>query len=400
MEQNNLQSFVSERLKAGISKVDLVEQLQTVGWSEEEALIAYRAALVQNGVPTPSEGTKRVATKRASTVEIILNIFSFILLGIIASALGILYFEVINYFFPDPLNLNIYSYTVQATADSIHYAIAALVVAFPLYVIAVRMWFRKYREEEGKEESKLTKWITYLVLLAASITIVGDLITTLNTFLGGEISTRFYLKALTILVIAGMIFGFYFLERKKVQYGQDITRTTFQRFGWAIGAIILLGIVLGFSAAGSPQTGRMITFDTQRADNLTQIASCVNEYTQEFRRLPASQAELGQRTTYSYCASLKDPESGAAYEYRVVQPLATSAQSDVLQGTFELCATFALAPPATTPTNYPYGYSEAKWQQHGAGRTCQEETVVVKPAVQTDTSVKPIPVPALKVPVQ
>lgn len=387
MEQPTLSPYVLERLRAGTSKVDIIEQLQAVGWSEEEALLAYRDGLIALGAPVPTANTKRVATKRASTVEIVLNFFSFILLGIVASALGVLYFQIINYFFPDPL-MSGYAYYRQAITSAVHYAIAALVIAFPLYVAAVRLWFRRYREDEGKEESKLTKWVTYLVLLVASITIVGDLITTLNTFLSGEITARFFLKALTIIVIAGMVFGFYYLERKKVQYGQDISRKTFQVFGWVLAGVILIGIILGFVVAGSPQTERMRTFDEQRASDLSQIAQCVTSYANQFNRLPQSLVDLEKTSTLSYCSSTRDPETGAPYTYQVLTPLVSQGDPSVLEGEFELCATFATASEAGDLYSY-----DSKWREHGAGEACDTESVAVRLSYPpADTQPTPLPV--------
>jgi membrane protein YqaA with SNARE-associated domain len=383
MEQNTIAGYVTERVRSGLSKAAIVEQLQAVGWSEEEALVAYRDALVATGVPVPSASLKRATTKRASTVEIVLNFFSFILLGIVASALGVLYFQVINHFFPDALQVSQYGgYAAQAASDAIHYSIAALIIAFPLYVAVVRLWFKRYREDEGKEESKLTKWLTYIVLLIASVTIVGDLITTLNTFLSGEISVRFFLKALTIVVIAGMVFGFYFLERKKIQYGQDIPRSTFQWYGWGIGISIIFGIALGFGAVGSPETERMRSFDAERADHLSQLAQCVSNYSETFGKLPESTAELAKMSAYSYCATLTDPESGAPYLYRIVSPLTFTTSPDVYEGTFELCADFSLSSEEGAGTVAPgvtYPYNEGtKWMEHTAGTDCDQEVVVTR----------------------
>ncbi|MEI8096783.1 MAG: DUF5671 domain-containing protein [Candidatus Moraniibacteriota bacterium] len=188
------------------------------------------------------------------------------MLGIIATALGILLFETINKFLPDPLDL-MNAYTDTSSSGSIHYAISALLIGFPLYYISLRLWFRKFREDEGRTESNLSKWFTYLVLLITAVTIVGDLITVVYTLLQGEITARFFLKALTILVIAGIIFGFYYLERRKIQYHLDIKQNIFQLFGRGVSGFVVLSIALGFIASGSPATERNRSFDRTRADH-------------------------------------------------------------------------------------------------------------------------------------
>lgn len=380
MEPQNISSFIAERVRAGVSKGDIKEQLSAVGWSDDEIDAAYAEALVKSGVPVPDKGARGAYAKKASAVEVVLNLFSFILLGIIVTALGILYFNIIDYFFPDSLRYND-MYTAEAMRAGIHYAMAALIIGFPLYFFAVRMWFQKFREDEGKVESKLTKWITYLVLLVASVTIVGDLIAVLNTFLQGEITARFFLKGLTILAIAGSVFSFYFLERKRIQYRQPIERKTFQMFAWSLLGIIIVGIMLGFIAGGTPSLERQRTFDTQRSNDLQQLAQCVTSYAQMFEGLPSSLDELSRTTDLSYCGSnIYDPESGEVYEYNVLVPLSMSGNG-MFTGSFQLCATFALSTQDTVKTTYLD--PNTKWFTHPVGRYCDTESVSFRPNSNT-----------------
>lgn len=360
-------------MRAGVGKESIKEQVLAVGWSEDEFDRGYADALVATGVPVPGEGARGGYAKRASALDVVLNFFSFILLGIVATALGTLYFQIINRYFPDTLS-NIDYYQSGMSTSAIYYAIAALLVAYPLYYVVVRVWFKRFREDEAKVESKLTKWITYLVLLAASVTIVGDLIIAIFTFLQGELSARFFLKALTILAIAGMIFGFYFLERKKVQYHHEVPRRTFQLFGYILTAVVGLGILLGFLVAGSPATERMRRFDDQRATDLQNLANCIQGYGQQFERLPSALGELEKSTNFSYC-TVKDPETGAPYEYRVVTPLRSSGTA-LLEGEVELCAIFALDSDESTEGMSTPMYT-GKWYQHSAGRSCDSETISV-----------------------
>lgn len=379
MEQTALQSFISEKVRDGRKKAYIKEQLMAVGWSEEEADTAYAQALVALGVPVPSAGPGAgYGAKKSSTFEVMINFFSFILLGVIATALGTLYFQVIGKYFPDSLMVGDYGYNSGISSDSVHYAIAALIIACPIFYFSIRMWFQRFREDEGKMESRLTKWVTYLVLLATSMTLVGDLIAVLYTFLQGEMSTRFFLKALTILVIAGMIFGFYFLERRKIQYRQDITRSTFQLFGWGFLVVVLVGIVLGFFAAGSPSTERMRTFDERRSSDLSSLASCISGYSNEYGRLPQSLEDLSKSSQYSYCPSTVDPDTGLAYEYRIVTASQTVGKNR--EGEYELCATFSMASDATmrTRSGYMYGSNNGVWDEHTAGRFCAVQRVILE----------------------
>ena len=372
MDNNKAELYVSESLKKGFS-LDMVKQsLLAVGWSAPDAEAALVAGLLASGVPAPLGGAKGGKEKLASAAEVVLNIFSFILLGAVAYALITLYYQVINKFFPDPLLLR--SGVSGIDTGAVHHAIASLIIAFPLYVLALRMWFKRFREDGEKNESKLTKWITYLVLLVAALAVVGDFVAALYTLLQGEISTRFILKALTVLVVAGIIFRFYFLERKKIQYRADIPRRTFAAFGWATLAFVLVGIILGFVVAGSPQTERMRGFDEQRSNDLRSLANCVSGFAMTQKTLPETLAELSQSTQYSYCSSNTiDPETALPYEYNVISPLLKGTA--VPQASFELCTDFSLDSVRGAASPNIYAYPHDKWSVHEAGRVCSTETV-------------------------
>lgn len=379
METEKLSQYVVDRIRAGAGKTEVKDELVAIGWTEDEAEAAFRAGVVALGAPVPTEGNRPTTSKKASTVDVVINFFSFILLGTVATALGTLYFQVINVSFPDALDTMNY-YSLAGATSTIHYSIAALLIGFPLYSFAMRLWFRKFREDEGRTESKLSKWLTYLVLLVTAVTIVGDLITTLFTLLQGEITARFFLKALVILGIAGAVFGFYYLERKKIQYRIDIPRRTFQRFGRGVSAAVLVGIILGFMVGGSPSTERNRSFDETRASHLSNLAHCVEQYASSLGALPTTLADLMLSSQYSYCESyMKDPETALPYEYRVVTP--SMAQGAAQVGQFELCANFSLASDAATP-RMGYGMSGV-WYEHGAGRGCDTVSAQLLTPVNT-----------------
>lgn len=378
---STIEQYVLEKLRAGADVDALRRMLLAVGWKEDSVDAAIAEALVTQGVPSP-EGVAQATGHRAAAVEVVVNVFSFILLGIVATALGILYFGIIDRYFPDPLA---YQYSYTSNTASVHYAIAAILVAFPLYVFAVRLWFRRFREDREKEESKISKWLTYLVLLIAAVTIVGDLIAVLFNFLQGETSARFLLKALTILSIAGTVFGFYYLERKKIQYKKDIPRQTFFRFGYAIGAFALAGVVLGFFAAGTPGEERMRQMDQRRASDIRNLASCITQYANDRGVLPGTLSALDESSMYAWCAKSRfDPETQAEYGYAVLAPLSDDpAQKGAKRGSFELCADFSTASASETAVARPAEIMYAgdmgdKWGTHPAGRACDSETVVVR----------------------
>lgn len=359
--------YVCDRVQAGGSRTQIREELLAVGWSEDEVDTAYRDGLIALGIPVPSASIRSTTGKRSSTADIVLNFFSFILLAIVTTALGTLYFQIINKSIPDPLAIISSGRSLFATR-SIHRAIASLVIVFPLYTIAMWAWFRRFRQEEGRIESRLTKWLTYLILLLASTTIVGDLITILFTLLQGEFTLRFLFKALVILVIAATIFGFYYIERREIQYHHPPETTALRFIGSVVTALVLVGIIAGFYTAGSPETARKQTFDRERSRELMLLAGCIQRYAGKFGELPESLVTLSRTSGYSHCTVwMRDPQTRQHFAYRVVTP--SKIQGSTKVGEFELCANFSLA-NEEQESGPAFGGAASIWSLHSAGRSC------------------------------
>ncbi len=375
MEHISVDSYVSGKLREGVDPETIKRHLLMVGWSESQAKELLTTALVASGVPSPS-GAASGSGKLASAVEVVVNLFAFILLGITATAFGILYYQIVNYFFPDPLTVFYGSY--EASRSAMHYAMAALLIGFPIYFLVVSYSLKRFLVDMEKAESQLSKWLTYIVLLIAATTIVGDLITSIYFLLQGEITVRFFLKALTILVLSGGVFGFYFFERKAVQFKQAVRPCIFRAFGLGATILVAAGILLGFVVGGSPATERLRAFDLERSNDLLSIAQCVSNYGRTYKQLPGSLEELNKNSEFIYCSSnLADPETGMPYSYAVVE--ASAKTGTVTQGAFELCADFSLSSETdkTLPA-HSYGDSTSKWTTHGVGRSCDTETVILE----------------------
>src|ERR1035437_6046569 len=117
-----------------------------------------------------------------------------------------LIWQFINNWFPDNLSY----YSVNSSLSLIRFAVSAIIIVFPVFIVVSWYLNKIYRRESAVRESKIRKWLIYLTLFIASLVIIGDLIFVINNLLGGEPTVRFILKALSIILVAGIIFGYYF----------------------------------------------------------------------------------------------------------------------------------------------------------------------------------------------
>src|SRR5690606_2430047 len=93
------------------------------------------------------------------------------------------------------------------------FGIAMLLVFFPTYIFLTRTVNQIRRKETGTY-LMLTKWLVYLSLLVGGLILLGDLVTVVLTYLNGEITLRFILKAATLLLVIGAAFFYYILDAR------------------------------------------------------------------------------------------------------------------------------------------------------------------------------------------
>ena len=267
--------------------------------------------------------------------------------------------EIINYRFPDAVN-GYYSYGYSGT---MRYAIASLIIVFPIFILLSWLNQRGIVANPEKRELWIRRWLVMLTLFVAGLTSIIDLVVFLNTFLGGEITTRFVLKALTVLIVALGIFAYYIWELRSSEAVSGRRKT----FAISTAFVVLLALIMGFVTVGSPNTARLVRFDDQRVMDLQNIQGQIINYWQLKNKMPITLFEL--EDSISGWKVPVDPETAVVYEYIPKTGL-----------TFELCATFSLgsAPDSQTKyaTPYPVGGNAISdnWN-HPAGRDCFSRTI-------------------------
>jgi hypothetical protein len=296
---------------------------------------------------------------KASAKDFFLHLGAIVGLYTVTISFINLLFKVINKAFPE-VGSNIYSW---GGGSEISLPVATIIVFFPIFIVLSRMVHKIYIENPVKKDLAVRKWLTYITLFVAGITLAGDLVTVLYKFLDGQdLNAAFLLKALTVLLVTGIIFWFYIQDIRN-----KVSASNRKIWSIAVGLIILIGIILGFSVLGSPQSQRLIRYDNQKVADLQNIQyNAVISYWQINGMLPASLSDISATQTYTVIP--KDPQSQTTYEYK---------KTDTM--TFELCAEFnkenltnqnqyGVAMPTTYPVKGTIIQND-NWN-HPAGRSC------------------------------
>lgn len=254
----------------------------------------------------------------------------FLQLGVMAalyvSAVSLinLLFQTIDYAFPDAL-----AYYGDPYSGGIRIAIASLVIIFPLFIFLSRLNGKDFATWPEKRELPIRRWLIYLTLFVAGIAVVVDLIALVNTFLSGEITTRFALKILSVLVVAGGVFGYFMYDLKKSGApASSAGKRQDKLFAWIAAAVVLVSIVGGFLIMGSPATARAQKMDAQRITDLQNIQWQVVSYWQQKEKMPKTLIDLADQLGGWQAPT--DPQTSAVYEYVFEKGM-----------TFQLCANFS-----------------------------------------------------------
>ena len=352
---NELYTFVKESLEKGQNRSSIQQVLVQAGWQTEEVQKVL-ASFAEVSFPVPVPRPKPYLQAR----EAFLYLISFITLYTTAFSFGILVFAFITKLFPDPVSYGFFSPRGLTTA------LASIIIAFPLYLFMMWRLAKAASHDPERRQSKVGKWLTYITLVIAAGIIIGDLIAVLSSLLSGELTSRFVLKALTVLAIAGSIFGYYLLslqkeEREKGEKGVRVVPsekpTGIRVFAGIVVVVVASAVVYGLTLVGTPAQQRLLTFDDRRISDLQSITNAVDGYWQRNNALPQKLEDL--RNPLYYVSSIQDPKTGEPYEYRTVSGAA-----------YELCAIFETdSTMRQDPRTMPKPFSEQIWD-HGIGRTC------------------------------
>jgi len=297
----------------------------------------------------------------------------FFTLGITAFSTGGLWFQFINNWFSKEV---LYGQVIQSFSQSVLKGqIAALIVATPIFFVLIMLIRRALQKKTLAADNKVRLWITYIILFVVVAVAVGDLISALFSLLNGDFTIRFLLKSLVILIIVSWIFVYYWLEIRSLR---TLLNSKIPKIMGIASLVVIIGSLVGsFFVIESPMQARKNAYDQTRINNLQEIKYAVDNYYQEFKKVPASFEEL--KTVQGYITTI-DPKTGNSYEYRVVS-------SD----SFELCAEFDNSNKVKQDGNNTYPvYNDFL---HDAGRQCFTRKVNLPLDVSKTGAIPVVPVP-------
>jgi len=349
-ENPQLLDFIGAGKAKGASDEFLAALLTRRGWPGDDvyaALGTYWEAATGLAIPERSGSGE-------SAKDAFLYLLSFSTLATWSSALGSMLFQFIDYWIPDAVSPHVV-YNLRSTVT---WQMASIAVAFPIFLLVMKLIFGEAANAPERLQSGVRKWLTYIALLVTAVAVICDLIWFFDYFLTGELSVRFVLKSVTVMLISSGIFAYY-LGSLRWNRSTDLSRERRRNlaFGTIAAATVIAAFCIGLGVAGTPGVQRRIEADRKRQQDLQTLANAIKLWRDQSQRadastaIPATLVELGARQRLR----ITDPETNAAYEYH---PKSATA--------YDLCANFAEVETGGR-NGYPNTYG---FWNHGKGRTC------------------------------
>ncbi len=286
----------------------------------------------------------------------------------------------------------------DSTQADVRFAIASLVVMFPIYVGLSWYVSTNIKKYLFKQDISVRKIMIYCTLFVAVLTLIGTLVSSIYTYLGGEISIRFLLKALAVFVVAFVLFGYYYYTLKR-DYAKS---TIFPAVITAITSVcVIASVVWSVSIIGTPTEMRAKKIDSTRLSDISRIQQEVFNRVQSTDKLPLALSELNN--AFQGYKVPTDPLTHVAYGYKVIQQptvkinYTTNRKDLTSPAIFELCSIFdttraidargqAVVSKGDIPSqvvgnvigtdslysvqNYYYEGDQSPFWNHGTGETC------------------------------
>lgn len=206
--KQELVEFTRQALERNIPRKDIAAALAQSGWEEPDIRSAL-SAFAEVNFPLPVPRPRPYLSAR----EFFIYVVMFAALYDTCYSIGDLIFSFINRTWPDAAE-NIYAYH-HYYMDSIRWTVAHLLISFPLFMFLFNSTSKAIAADPVRRDSKPRKWLTYITLMIATLSLTCDLGTLIYNVLGGELTTRFILKVITVAMIAGTIFAYFLIDSRK-----------------------------------------------------------------------------------------------------------------------------------------------------------------------------------------
>ncbi|MBI5414377.1 hypothetical protein HZA38_02575 [Candidatus Peregrinibacteria bacterium] len=277
---------------------------------------------------------------------------SFFTLTMSSIGIGMLLFQIVDYFFSNDLQ-NWYYYNFQ---EMLKTGISFASITAPIFFFSTRYINRSLSRKDLDEDSALRKWLTYFILFGTVVVSIVTLVTLLRSLLDGDYTITFLLKVAVVFILSGTIFLYYFTDMKNKSEKSRLQKNKIWTYIFLV--LILAPLTWSVFMIESPSKARARQKDEQLSQEIINMKYAVESYYVDHQALPESKDVFeGGKYYFPNSKYLKEQN----LEYKKLE-----AEKYALCANFE---TNTKQNPRTAYTPY-YGAEENGAWIHEAGNTC------------------------------
>lgn len=202
---SDLAAFLRAAKQHGVNDEFVVAMLRQEGWSERRIFRAYSTLygdVLGMPVPTRPQGAEHAR-------DAFYYLLNFITLTFWTIALGQIFYILIAHAFPDPAQVSPYSVYAGSLRDQISWQVATVIVALPIFLVVHGIIQKELHRRPDLYDSGVRRWLTYIALVIAAIVVITDGVWFVEALIRGELTVRFVLDSLVLLVLGGGVFVYY-----------------------------------------------------------------------------------------------------------------------------------------------------------------------------------------------
>jgi hypothetical protein len=255
--------YVRDALLKGMKRTRIRSALATAGWTESEIEAALAVWMVQDDGAGVVEGAGVVPRPIRSSAarDAFFYALLFVVFAMVAGNVLTLLFGQIDYWLPEPGEV-----LIAYGWSSLRWSMAALIVFTPAFWLLNRTDARGIAADPARRNGAMRRWLSSLAMLIAVMTLLGDALFLIYTWLDGQMTLRFVAKSAIVAVFAMVVLGYFRDGHRLPLLFRPVSAA------WALIGLAVLALVLSFWVVGGPSQGRTEQRDAWRISDLRTLA--------------------------------------------------------------------------------------------------------------------------------
>ncbi|MDO8610725.1 MAG: DUF5671 domain-containing protein [bacterium] len=220
MITQELLNYIKEARGKAMDEEQIKSQLLQLGWSVEDINNAF--VTINNNIPLPLTSSSsqvnggRVPKENMGNMwDAFQHILMFISLYVFASSVALILHYYVDKFVPG-IEISGYDSMIAYTGNTfLNIYLSALIVSFPIWAFLFLRITRQTIKTPKIRQLKSRKILTYITLIGTFIIMIANIISTVSSFLNGNISPNFLLHFSVTVGISTLVFVYYLNEVKE-----------------------------------------------------------------------------------------------------------------------------------------------------------------------------------------